>query len=180
MESAFFRLPRSVRQRIYGYALDWNDINREAVFPLDATPERQMVHGGSSLRLSQSSKTTTPTILLLNRQIAKEALATLHKKPLVLNYRHADFESYCGLISAPTLQTVRIAVLKLDVHELSTWRELGGYLGPIWQQQNNLNEVHFKIDWRGADPHLRKEEVTQLLMGGFERFRSMAQITFED
>ncbi len=180
MESAFFRLPRSVRQRIYGYALDWNDINRKAVSPLSNTSERQMVHSGSSLRLSQSFKITTPTILLLNRQIAKEALATLHKKPLVLNYHHADFEYYCGLISPPTLQTVRSVVLKLSVQEFSTWRELDAYLGPIWQQQNNLNEVHFKIDWRGADSHLRKEDVTQLLMGGFERFRSMAQVTFED
>lgn len=136
--SVFFSLPPEIRNSIYDYALDWPDMTR----PFENTRK-------DCMRLEQLWVTsqrprcvflkprieavTTPTILILNRQIYHEAINVLHGKPLVLVSppphssqlgRPLDITEFIG---EATLQNVAHVVLKVNLEEISWPKTINAY-----------------------------------------------------
>ncbi|KAI9695969.1 MAG: hypothetical protein M1820_008310 [Bogoriella megaspora] len=150
----FFALPLELRNEIYSYAADWNDISVHIERFYDAVKDRK-VHvpirdvgytKGNRLRshwqdpkqFSRDERLrfarsiwikframSTPTVLLLNRQITAEAIEILHKKPLSIpartsswkNIEDMDCRKPClfDFISIDTLKKVRVVELHFDV-----------------------------------------------------------------
>ncbi|EON66050.1 hypothetical protein W97_05293 [Coniosporium apollinis CBS 100218] len=135
--SPFLRLARELRDMIYGYAADWNDINaamREfKKARLEAYAE-DFLHSNVNGMKSYADKLparTTPNILLLCRQITAEALDTLRKKPLILDQaplyyprdaRCGDYFCSYGLkhfMTKSTFQNIKTLVISLNSSFLS-------------------------------------------------------------
>ncbi|KAF2428339.1 hypothetical protein EJ08DRAFT_735719 [Tothia fuscella] len=178
----FMLLPTELRDVIYHSALDYNDINKlTSAIPKNqgktttANPINKWKKQHHSplpqylLNKSSVSSTitpfrrslTTPTVLLLNKQITSEALSILHKKPLsiflphsppgwgVLPYQH-DLGKY---ISGGTLRS--LGVFEVVVEIAPGTREClsyVSYVGGVVQRIRTLLEV-------GA--HVEVEEVQQ-------------------
>lgn len=109
LSALFLDLPRELRDLIYDFALDWNEIDKTIAEFQDSPP--------SHIRVTLS----TPTILLLCRQITDEALPVLRNKPLVIRRALAGgFPDPLGrrtltsFISARTLQQVKRIVFHAD------------------------------------------------------------------
>ena len=77
-------LPLEIRNIIWSYACDWNEavIARRRYGSGKRRPQTQIDVQGSTL--NDAHPRTTPTVLLLSRQITEEALIVLRKRPLLL------------------------------------------------------------------------------------------------
>ncbi|KAF2754803.1 hypothetical protein EJ05DRAFT_133870 [Pseudovirgaria hyperparasitica] len=92
--SPFLALPGEIRNSIYDYAADWNDvgrtierIHRQVQQKLNhRTPKGPAIYDKEvwDAVVAQASPKRTPTIFLLNRRTYAEARARLEKKPLLL------------------------------------------------------------------------------------------------
>ncbi|RMY19174.1 hypothetical protein D0867_04843 [Hortaea werneckii] len=114
--TSFFDLPRELRDLVYERALDWSDISSKLKTSLDACTDKHY-----DVKYPQRS---TPTVLLLNRQITSEALTVLHNKPLVIDcpaehhlLKERQVPNVMRFITRPTLQNVRHLVLHLQAWE---------------------------------------------------------------
>jgi hypothetical protein len=83
----FLSLPRELRDIIIGYSIDYNGIDSKILevndsFPSNIlwTPEFPVIYSEWMEHLDQSFSCNTPTILLLNYQVYKEAQEILKKK----------------------------------------------------------------------------------------------------
>ena len=100
----FLRLPQELRDMVYEHAADWSDSSR-------ALSRAVADWSGDADTFSFPGK-TTPTVLLLNKQITAEALHVLHRKPLNIVYPAREFAdkakipSLLGFISHHTIQNV--------------------------------------------------------------------------
>lgn len=90
---SFLDLPAELRNKIYSYAADWNDINAkmdeyctriEDLKGQTSPPPNPRMPLPPALWTSELPELTTPTILLLNRQIYGEAMAVVEKKHLII------------------------------------------------------------------------------------------------
>ncbi|KAI6795145.1 hypothetical protein KC361_g5169 [Hortaea werneckii] len=110
--TSFLNLPRELRDLVYDAALDWSDISSKLKNSLDACADKHY-----DVKYPQRS---TPTVLLLNRQITSEALTVLHNKPLVIDcpaehhlLKERQVPNVMRFITRPTLQNVRHLILNL-------------------------------------------------------------------
>ncbi|KAI7510841.1 hypothetical protein KC347_g3937 [Hortaea werneckii] len=114
--TSFLDLPRELRDLVYDGALDWSDISSKLKNSLDACADKHY-----DVKYPQRS---TPTVLLLNRQITSEALTVLRNKPLVIDcpaehhlLKERQVPNVMRFITRPTLQNVRHLVLNLGAWE---------------------------------------------------------------
>lgn len=84
-------MPGEVRNLIYSYAADWSDISTQitrtmkAWVAADDAANRDAEYGAEPQKTDPTySRRSTPTILLLNKQIHAEAKGIVHAKPLRL------------------------------------------------------------------------------------------------
>lgn len=135
--SPFLRLARELRDMIYDYAADWNDINAAMSEFKNARLEaytEDFLHFNVNVMKSYDDKLparTTPTILLLCRQITAEALDILRKKPLILNQAPLYYprDAWCGdyfcsyglkhFMTESTFQNIKTLVISLNNSFLS-------------------------------------------------------------
>ncbi len=151
--SPFLCLPFRLRYEIYTYAVNWPDLRVpfarlsrecervEAIWESKRDPKCTFPSPRVAAR-------TTPTILLLNRQITAEALPILRDKTLVLDTlppytpflgRPMDITDFIG---EATLQRVRRVSLKMDlVLDARGWAKTVETLLDVWCVKNSLVEV---------------------------------------
>lgn len=150
--SPFLRLPAELRMSIYDYALDWPDMQLSfARVQKQCTTLEQLWVTCQRPRCvflrPRIATVTTPTILLLNRQIYHEAITVLHDKPLVLISppphssqlgRVLDITEFIG---EATLQNVAHVVLKMNL-EMDSWLKTIERLLDVWCRKNRLKSLH--------------------------------------
>ncbi|KAK3110345.1 hypothetical protein LTR53_015446 [Teratosphaeriaceae sp. CCFEE 6253] len=115
MESApisFFDLPGEIRNMIYSEALDWSDCSKQLA--------RTMLRWSDKTASPPYPARSTPTVLLLNRQITAEALEILREKPLKIvcpqdhtTQKQAEMPNMLKLITPATL--VHVRHLEIDI-----------------------------------------------------------------
>ena len=110
---------------------------------------KQYASNGVSPKLSVE-KMTTPTILLLNRQITAEAQDTLRKKTLIINSpppvclalgKAMDVTEFIGDV---TLQKAYHVLLDLDL-EHQDWLATTETLLDVWCEENSLKSLHVRV-----------------------------------
>jgi hypothetical protein len=102
---------------------------------------------------------STPSLLLLNRQITSEALEVLYRKPLILDTT-PPYIPQLGqpmgmpeIISETTLQNLRFVVLRMDLDQSQSaryWFKIIEVMLDIWFVKNNLEGVQA---WIQCPPH---------------------------
>jgi len=99
-------LPRELRDLIYSDCGDWSGVSQQL--------SRTMAKWTDRTKEPSCGKLETPIILLLNKQITKEALLILHKKPLVLNFPEDNtmqeqliIPNMLNFIKGPTLRNIQ-------------------------------------------------------------------------
>lgn len=104
------RLPAELRNVIWGYAADWSDINEKIA----------ECRGRICTKQFMREMRTTPTVLLICRQVTAEALDVLHRKPLILEedlYHICHKNGHCGLecfISDRTLRNIKTLIINFN------------------------------------------------------------------
>lgn len=161
----FLCLPKELRNIIYAHALAYPSFDRDYHnHTLDGANEDDSTEDLSP-RWSRL-KLTTPTILLLNRQITSEALSVLHNAPLVIdvpppgrlgNSLHLKCIEITDIISYRTLQAVPNVLLVMDLNfqavnpskadNVSTWSLVVETLLDIWSFRNCLERLTVKVDY---------------------------------
>ncbi|KAH8808860.1 hypothetical protein F5884DRAFT_793605 [Xylogone sp. PMI_703] len=146
--SPFLALPREIRNMIYTHALTYPSFNRDY----------------QSMRNVPLPPLTTPTILLLNHQITSEALASLHRAPLVIDAappssmgNNLKWIEITDLISYRTLQAVPRVTLAMDLNfqparkdrfdNALSWANTVEILLDIWGFKHRLEELVVKVDY---------------------------------
>ena len=119
MESArtsFLDLPAEIRNEIYAISHDWNDINVQICRLMDTWDGRTMP--------PPYPQQSSPTVLLLNRQIYKEASSIVYNKPfnLILSPHHkmqtqAEIPDIMRFVTSNTLQKVEHICITIDSWE---------------------------------------------------------------
>ncbi|KAJ9635815.1 hypothetical protein H2199_008167 [Coniosporium tulheliwenetii] len=130
--SPFLRLAQEIRDMIYSYVADWNEINAGMKEFLNVRLEagrEEFLNFDANVLKSYHDKLptrTTPTIPLLCRQITFEALDVLRKKPLILSQAPlyyprdtccANYKCSYGLenfMTETTFQNVKTLVISLN------------------------------------------------------------------
>lgn len=160
LPSPFLRLPAELRMRIYDYALDWPDMQQPfARVQKQCTTLEQLWVTCQRPRCvflrPRIETVTTPTILLLNRQIYYEAITVLHDKPLVLMSppphssqlgRVLDITEFIG---EATLQNVAHVVLKMNFG-VDSWLETIERLLDVWCKKNRLKSLRVGLEGGGV------------------------------
>jgi hypothetical protein len=102
-------------------------------------------------------KMTTPSLLLVSRQVSSETLAILYKKPLVLSQtppclpQLAKPNDIADFTSETTLQLVRKVVFEMDLYYTHdrqdiyrAWLKTVETLLDVWCVRNNLEGVEVR------------------------------------
>lgn len=170
--------------RIYDYALDWPDMQQPfARVQKQCTTLEQLWVTCQRPRCvflrPRIETVTTPTILLLNRQIYHEAITVLHDKPLVLISppphssqlgRVLDITEFIG---EATLQNVAHVVLKMNFG-VDSWLKTIERLLDVWCKKNRLKSLRVGLEGGGVT-NLSFQSVVARLEG----FGLEAPVTFE-
>lgn len=196
MESApvnFLDLPRELRDYIYAEALDWSDISKQLV--------RAVFEWTDKTSPPPYPKRSTPTILLLNKQVTAEALPVLRAKPLTIvcprdhgMQRQDQVPNMLHFITRSTLAHVQHLVLKLESWE---WIHSLDYVLPVFAatslhpsypiilgHRTSLKTVHFHFEddlkrrfLADANQHYPDHQLHTSL-GGLAKMRGLKKITF--
>lgn len=134
-------LPKHVRQKIYGYAADFN-------------------HGANWMRGNafESPLPTTPTMLLLNRQISAEVASYIREVPLEITPNSSwEILMLDAFVSLDTL--CHIKHIRLNVQRAPHLQELAESLIRAWTHDSSLMVDHhslesFELNYH--EPTLRK------------------------
>ncbi|KAM3422626.1 hypothetical protein BST61_g115 [Cercospora zeina] len=102
----FLGLPREIRNMVYEHAADWSDISNKL--------QEGFAQWTNKFEKFPFPPRTTPTVLLINKQISDEAVEVLAKKPLnitfpaddTFNNQNYKIPSVLGLIRRRTLEHV--------------------------------------------------------------------------
>ncbi|KAK3680033.1 hypothetical protein LTR78_000410 [Recurvomyces mirabilis] len=148
----FLDLPAELRNKVYGYAADWSDITPQLAETMSKWLNKTMM----PLWPARS----TPTILLLNKQITNEALVVLRNKPLVLSLPvnhdlqyQAQVPVVLNLVSPTTLKYVQHLVLDIGSWEwvysldsllphFGTYTGSSGSVSPITAQHISFTAIN--------------------------------------
>ena len=149
----FLSLPAELRNEIYSYAMDWSDASK---LQEEASLEKRTVE---ALEASTgfASKKSTPTGLLINRQIYAEAIVVLHRKFLVLKASPLKI-NITNFITEATLRTVRNLEILIDETYKSCWgdsMELRSSLSKIFRSGNQLRAVIIRIKCPGESNRVK-------------------------
>ena len=160
LECPFLALPLELRNEIYKYALDWPRFESFKRTQLEDVSYRKAISASAPLcmvPIPLVDKMTTPSILLVSRQVTSEALAILYKRPLVLSQtppylpQLAKPMDITDFISETTLQLVGRVVFKMDLNythdhqDISrAWLKTVETLLDIWCVRNNLEGVEVR------------------------------------
>jgi len=196
MESAptsFLNLPRELRDIIYADALDWSDVSQSLVRTLANWVDKSVK--------STAPTTSTPTVLLLNRQITSEALTVLHSKPLTMVFpadhsisRRCRMPDMLDYITRGTLQHVQTLVLRLESWE---WIHSIDHLLPLLASTsahpsypvirghfNKLKAIHFyfkddlKVRFLVDVGQSYPDHSLHLTLSGLTKIRGLKTVTF--
>ncbi|KAF2103723.1 hypothetical protein NA57DRAFT_69933 [Rhizodiscina lignyota] len=153
----FLSLPRELRDMVYEYALDWNEMNR-AMIRFERGLEShyefcsiwRRTKGDPLPPLPKLTPLSTPTILLVCRQITDEALPILRKKALTIRPPLLGVPKefwplqVTAFISSGTLKHVQHVVLEAESAERPIARvKRNGNLKPSAE----LLDAHLQYLW---------------------------------
>lgn len=173
-------LPPELRNVIWSHCGDWSDITQQLF--------RTMANWTDRSKRIPYAKRSTPTILLLNKQITAEALPILRKKPLTfigpsdygMQPQH-PFPNITRLLNRETLLNVQHLVIKLENHE---WLWSLVDVLPILATSCNLKtfalslrdicKVYSLIDM----PHQYPDRLLNDLLAALTKFRGLENVTF--
>jgi hypothetical protein len=166
--SPLLALPPEVRDCIYDAALDWPDLSGFAK-AVPSQPDATIDHENSEQPLCTIPRPhfgsmSTPSLLLLNRQITSEALEVLYRKPLVLDSTPPYVQQFARpmditeFIGESTLQNLRFVVLKMDLDQrlsgavgARSWLKTIEMLLDIWFLKSNIEKVQVEIQYTPRD-----------------------------
>jgi hypothetical protein len=170
---SFLLLPPEVRDCIYDAALSWpviSDLAKTVPLEPDATVHGCWEQPLCTVPRPRYGPMSTPSLLLLNRQITSEALEVLYRKPLILDTT-PPYIPQLGqpmgipeIISETTLQNLRFVVLRMDLDQRQSaryWFKIIEMLLDIWFVKNNLEEVQARIQC----PRLQGDTKRQICRG---------------
>ncbi len=157
--SPLLALPPEVRDCIFDAALNWpnlSDLAKTITSQSDATLGLEQPL--CTIPRPRYEAMSTPSLLLLNRQITSEALEVLYRKPLILDStlpympqlgRPMDIPE---IISESTLQNLRFVVLRMDLglgqkRSARNWYKTVEILLDIWLVKNNLEKLEVRVQW---------------------------------
>ncbi|KAH8795097.1 hypothetical protein F5882DRAFT_480553 [Hyaloscypha sp. PMI_1271] len=159
---SFLLLPPEVRDCIYDAALSWpviSDLAKTDPLEPDSTVHGHWEQPLCTVPRPRYGPMSTPSLLLLNRQITPEALEVLYRKPLILDTT-PPYIPQLGqpmgipeIISETTLQNLRFVVPRMDLDQRQSaryWFKIIEMLLDIWFVKNNLEEVQARIQ---CPPH---------------------------
>ena len=163
----FLALSAELRNAVYEYAIDWPDLS--IAFERIATDPGLAYDQDASKSLPLCTfpkphfeEKTTPSLLLVNRQITAEALEILYVKPLILTStppyipQLAKPMDICDeFISEATLQRLRFVVLKIDLKykpehlagSARCWLKTVETLLDVWCVRNVLERVEVEASY---------------------------------
>ena len=102
MTMSFLDLPREIRDMVYGYTCDWNDAfskyRRQVRVHESLLIQHPDRYRGTYIPLPKPDQLSTPSVLLLNRQITSEAYQVLEKIPLVLTCTMDEHDQLRGTL----------------------------------------------------------------------------------
>jgi hypothetical protein len=163
----FLALSAELRNAIYEYAVDWPDLSN--TFERIA-PDQEILYDQESFKRlplctfpkPHFDQKTTPSLLLVNRQIFAEALEILYMKPLVLTStppyipQLAKPMDLCDeFIGEATLQRLRFVVLRMDLNHkpkyldesARCWLKTVESLLDVWCVRNALEKVEVQATY---------------------------------
>ncbi|KAK3708543.1 hypothetical protein LTR37_011438 [Vermiconidia calcicola] len=136
--TSFMNLPRELRDQIYKECTDYSDISIQLARTMREWTNRQQSPPYPSK--------TTPTVLLLNKQISREATNILNRKPLKIIYpgdvninKATEVPNLLRFISCNTLQKVQHLSIKIESWE---WIYSLDRVLPIFAAKNELKSLH--------------------------------------
>ena len=153
---SFLSLPAELRNKIYSYAVDWSDASK---LQEKESLGKRTAEEWAALEASTdfASKKSTPTGLLINRQIYAEAIVMLHRKFLVLKASPLKI-NITNFITEATLRTVRNLEILIDETYKSCWgdsMELRSSLSKIFGSGNQLRAVIIRIKCPGESNRVK-------------------------
>ena len=153
---SFLSLPAELRNEIYSYAVDWSDASK---LQEKESLEKRTAEEWAALEASTNfaSRRSTPTSLLINRQIYAEAIVMLHRKFLVLKASPLKI-NITNFITEATLRTVRNLEILIDETYKSCWgdsMELRSSLSKIFGSGNQLRAVIICIKCPGESNRVK-------------------------
>lgn len=151
---SFLDLPGEIRALIYSYSLDPNEYvkgYRQVEDQLAAHTDRS--RGPSCTYPYLHVKLYTPSILLVNRQITKEALHSLRKIPLNLEAPPNTTFPMCQIditefLCENLLRQIHYGVLRLDFAN----KEFVLRILNIWNEKNSLRRLDVYYPWKTQLP----------------------------
>ncbi|TKA67092.1 hypothetical protein B0A49_08648 [Cryomyces minteri] len=177
---SFTDLPGELRNKIYDYVLGFRTINKQ----IQGYNNSLLLLGVLTL-----PKRSTPTILLLNRQINQEAMGVLRGKPLVLTNSPRGRDAIFHFISPATLQKLPCVILRIDLTitnatTIDHWQSLADTLSALWAQKHSLVNLHFHLqDGLAASIMQRGGSYPDLcirqIFEPFKTVRGIDQVTFQ-
>ncbi|KAG9601793.1 hypothetical protein KCU77_g5973, partial [Aureobasidium melanogenum] len=143
-------LPKHVRQKIYSYAMDFNDVTKQM---RDYT--------------LWSPTPTTPTMLLLNRQISAEAISYIREMPLELDLNPSM--TFFLLDAYVSLETIgHIKHVRIDVQRATQLQGLAEDLITAWA--NNIYPMDGCSSLESFELHYHEPALRKLLLEKNERY----------
>jgi len=159
--SSFHRLPLEIRNMIYEYSLHYPTCRDlyDAYYGQLAACQTYNANSIPDKRAQFTVKLFTPTILLLCKDITREALAVLWLRPFVIDrvppwiMGHDSPLPLTTLISRETLQSLRFVEIKLSLGDSESvssgeiWLQVLGCVLKAWSASNSLVrlKVVFKV-----------------------------------
>ncbi len=167
--SPLLTLPAEIRNSIYDYAVNWPSLSRtfrQLEFPqTEEVAQNETLKGAplSTFPTPHFGSLSTPSLLLVNRQIYFEVLAVLYEKPFIIDSpppyvpQLAKPMVITEFIGKYTLQKLRFVTLSMDlvyrpgVDIASAWLKTVEYLLDVWFVRFALESVTVRIRYVEPD-----------------------------
>ena len=178
---SFLDLPGEIRNQIYDDCADWLDASTQLARTMKAWTDHNKP-------IPYPTK-TTPTVLLLNKQIYDEAISVIHSKPLNLVFpsdnmmqKQTDTPLICRFISEETLLKVKHLSIRLEEWE---WMYSMQELIPVFfDEKHSLETLHIyfydrlKNDFLGVHPKKYPDGTLHDCLQGLSGIRGVRNVSF--
>jgi hypothetical protein len=176
----FFDLPDNIRKIIYSHAADWNDASRAF--------KRVLTGWRDADKAVHTPRRSTPTILLLNRQVTSDALKILHEKAFTVTIPNdwrfsisglTPFDLLASCITTPTLRTVKNLHITIE-----HWGPLiasdGDFLTPFAHPSSKLQHLRMNFIDRFV-PRMKHNaaDVHRFHLSPFASVRGLEEVVIE-